>query len=113
MYNKEKKMSTAAMLLLAGGIMGAVAALLYAPQSGEKTRECLNNYTRKLKKRGSETVEELKDDLSEMVNTFGNKTEEVLDKGKEIASGSRSDLIKLIEEGASMLEKFRTKLSRM
>lgn len=113
MYNQEKKMSTAAILLLAGGVVGAVAALLYAPQSGEKTRECLNKYTRKLRKQGNETVDDLKENLTEMVDTFSSKTEEILNKGKEVAGGSRSELIRLIEEGASILEKFRTKLSRM
>lgn len=113
MYNQEKKMSTAAILLLAGGVVGAVAALLYAPQSGEKTRECLNKYTRKLRKQGSETVDDLKENLTEMVDTFSSKTEEILNKGKDVAGDSRSELIRLIEEGASILEKFRTKLSRM
>jgi len=113
MYNEEKKMSTAALLLITGGIIGAVAALLYAPQSGEKTRETLNYYSRKLKKRSNETVDDLKENLTDMVNNFSTKTEEVLDKGKEIAGSSRNELIRLIEEGASQLEKFRTKLSRM
>lgn len=113
MYSEDKKMSTAALLLITGGVIGAVAALLYAPQSGEKTRETLSHYSRKFKRRGSETVDELKENLTDLVNNFGERTDEVLEKGKEIAGSSRNELIRLIEEGASQLEKFRTKLSRL
>lgn len=112
MNHQNSKLSTAALLLVAGGIIGAAAALLYAPQSGEETRETLNTYAKKLRRRSNETVDEIKENLTDMVNTFGSKTEEALDKGKEITGSSRKDLIRLIEEGASMLEKFRTKLSR-
>ena len=113
MIKKEKTISSGALLLLAGGIIGAVAALLYAPQSGQRTRRSLNKYAKKVRMRTKDATEDLKDNINNMVETIGDKTDILVERGKEVAGGARKDLIRLIEEGASKLEKFRTKLSGM
>lgn len=113
MENKDNKMAAAALMLLAGGIIGAGIALLYAPQSGERTRRDLNRTARKVKTRADEVVEDLTDTITDLVDTIGDKTDDLLERGKDVAVGARKDLIKLIEEGASKLEKFRTKLIRV
>ena len=112
MEDRDKKVA-AALLMVAGGIIGAGLALLLAPQSGQRTRRDISRYARKVKSRADEAVEELTDNINDLVETIGDKTEDLLEKGKDVAGGARKDLIRLIEEGASRLEKFRTKLSRM
>ena len=113
MDDREKKVAVAALLVLAGGIVGAGVALLMAPQSGQRTRKDIVRYARKSKIRAGEAVDDLSENISDLVDTIGDKTEDLLDKGKGIAGSARKDLIRLIEEGASKLEQFRTKLSRM
>ena len=113
MEERDKKVAAAALLMVAGGIIGAGLALLLAPQSGQRTRRDISRYARKVKSRADEAVEELTDNINDLVETIGDKTEDLLEKGKDVAGGARKDLIRLIEEGASRLEKFRTKLSRM
>ncbi len=113
MEDRDKKVAAAALLMVAGGIIGAGLALLLAPQSGQRTRRDISRYARKVKSRADEAVEELTDNINDLVETIGDKTEDLLEKGKDMAGGARKDLIRLIEEGASRLEKFRTKLSRM
>lgn len=113
MEERDKKVAAAALLLLAGGIVGAGIALLFAPQSGDRTRRDLVRYARKTRTKAEEAVEDLSGNISDLVDTIGDKTEDLLDKGKEVAGSARKDLIRLIEEGASRLEQFRTKLSRM
>ncbi len=113
MEDRDKKVAAAALLMVAGGIIGAGLALLLAPQSGQRTRRDISRYARKVKSRADEAVEELTDNINDLVETIGDKTEDLLEKGKDVAGGARKDLIRLIEEGASRLEKFRTKLSRM
>lgn len=112
MGNNNNKMAAAALMLVAGGIIGAGVALLFAPQSGERTRRDLSRCARKVKTRADEAVEDLADNISDLVDTIGDKTDDLVERGKEVAVGARKDLIKLIEEGAAKLEKFRTKLSR-
>lgn len=113
MEDRDNKLAAAALLIVAGGIIGAGMALLLAPQSGRKTRKDILRYSKKVRNRADETVDELASNVNNMVETIGDKTEELLEKGKEAAGGARKDLIRLIEEGASKLEKFRTILSRM
>lgn len=113
MDDRDKKVAAAALLMVAGGIIGAGLALLLAPQSGQRTRRDISRYTKKVKSRADEAVEDLTDNINDLVETIGDKTEDLLEKGKDVAGNARKDLIRLIEEGASRLEKFRTKLSRM
>jgi gas vesicle protein len=113
MDDREKKVAVASLLMLAGGIVGAGLALLLAPQSGQRTRKDILRYAKKTRNRAGEVVDDLSATVSDLVDTIGDKTDDLLDKGKEAAGSARKDLIRLIEEGASRLEQFRTKLSRM
>jgi gas vesicle protein len=113
MEDREKKVAAASLLILAGGIVGAGLALLMAPQSGQRTRKDIVRYAKKTKLRAGEAVDDLAATVSDLVDTIGDKTDDLLDKGKDAAGSARKDLIRLIEEGASRLEQFRTKLSRM
>lgn len=113
MEDREKKVAVAALLIVAGGIIGAGMALLFAPQSGQRTRKDIARYAKKTKNRAGEAVDDLSVSISDLVDSIGDKTEDLLEKGKDVAGSARKDLIRLIEEGASRLEQFRTKLSRM
>lgn len=113
MDDREKKVAAAALLMLAGGIVGAGLALLLAPQSGQRTRKDILRYAKKSKIRAGEAVDDLSTSVSDLVDAIGDKTDDLLEKGKGVAGSARKDLIRLIEEGASRLEQFRTKLSRM
>jgi len=113
MEDRDKKVAAAGLLILAGGIVGAGLALLFAPQSGQRTRKDLVRYAKKTKHRAGEAVDDLSANISDLVDSIGDKTDDLLEKGKGAAGSARKDLIRLIEEGASRLEQFRTKLSRM
>ena len=113
MEDRDNKIAAAALLILAGGIVGAGVALLFAPQTGQRTRKDILRYAKKSKIRAGEAVDDLSATVSDLVDTIGDKTDDLLEKGKGAAGSARKDLIRLIEEGASRLEQFRTKLSRM
>lgn len=113
MEERDKKVAAAALLIFAGGVIGAGLALLFAPQSGTRTRKDIVRYTKKVRNRADEVVDDLASNVNNLVETIGDKTDELVEKGKDVAGSARKDLIRLIEEGASKLEKFRTILSRM
>jgi gas vesicle protein len=113
MEDRDNKIAAAALLILAGGIVGAGVALLFAPQTGQRTRKDILRYAKKSKIRADEAVDDLSATVSDLVDTLGDKTDDLIEKGKGVAVSARKDLIRLIEEGASRLEQFRTKLSRM
>lgn len=113
MEDRDKKVAAAALLVFAGGVIGAGLALLFAPQSGSRTRKDILRYSKKARQRADEAVEDLAENVSTLVETIGEKTDDLLEKGKDVAGSARKDLIHLIEEGASKLEKFRTILKRV
>ncbi|MHB8059051.1 MAG: YtxH domain-containing protein [Desulfuromonadaceae bacterium] len=113
MEDRDKKIAAAVLLIFAGGVIGTGLALLFAPQSGDRTRKDILRYSKKARHRADEVVDDLADNVSSLVETIGEKTDDLLEKGKDVAGGARKDLIRLIEEGASKLEKFRTMLRRM
>lgn len=113
MEGRDKKIAAAALLVFAGGVIGAGLALLYAPQSGSRTRKDILRYSKKARRRADEAVDDLAANVSDLVEAIGEKTDDLLEKGKDVAGGARKDLIRLIEEGAAKLEKFRTVLARM
>ena len=67
--------------LLIGAVIGGAIALLYAPQSGKKTRKFLKN-------KAAEFVDEVKEEASEVVDEVKEKASGVMDTVKEVTSKS-------------------------
>ncbi|MDP9132125.1 MAG: YtxH domain-containing protein [Nitrospirota bacterium] len=55
------------MAFLGGAILGAVAAILYAPKSGEETRTAIRGYARRTEDEVLEKVKEVRKDISRSV----------------------------------------------
>ena len=102
-----------ALLLVAGGIIGAGVALLYAPQSGERTRKDITRYSRKVRRKAEGVVDEFADAVSEMVETIAEKAEDILEKGTNMACEAKKELVKVIENGQEQLEKQRARLAKL
>ncbi|TLX74372.1 YtxH domain-containing protein [Labilibacter sediminis] len=75
--------------LLAGAIMGAATALLFAPQNGSETRKQLKEKLNELEKEMNATKEkmkvkggELKDELKKKVHMIEEKIEKLLEEYK-------------------------------
>jgi gas vesicle protein len=113
MVERDRKVAVAALLIFAGGVVGAGVALLFAPQTGSKTRKDLIRYARKARSRADEVVDEFASNMQGMVDAIGDKTDELLEKGKDAAGGTRKDLFRLIEEGATKLERLKAILGKL
>lgn len=116
MSDRENNATVGALMLVAGGLLGAGIALLYAPQSGEKTRKGLVRYAKRAQRRTVEAVEAVEDfseQVSDMAESVGERASEILEKGKDMAYGAKKSLLKAIQDGESRLEKERVRLSKM
>ena len=112
----SNSVTVGALMLVAGGIIGAGIALMYAPQSGEKTRKGMARYATKARRRTQdavEAVEEFTDQVTDMADAVGDRASEILEKGKDMAYGAKKGLLKAIAEGEARLEKERSRLSKM
>ena len=77
-----------ALYLMLGAAIGAAAALLFAPRSGEETRKIIMTKAR-----------ESADVVSARTRTVAGKTTEYLDRGKEIVQQQRDSLSAALEAG--------------
>jgi gas vesicle protein len=95
MESSNASAGTVLLALLGGAVLGAGAALLYAPQSGRRTRARIRTF-------GEEAGESARELLS--------KTEEYLEEARAKAGESARDLLTKTEE---YLEEARSKTERV
>jgi gas vesicle protein len=89
----ENNGSTNLLYFLAGASLGAVVALLYAPQSGKKTREYI-----------TDRAEEGKDYLKEKSKELRDQAEDYVERGKDLVSQQ-------VERGKDLVAKQKEQLS--
>ena len=102
-----------ALMLVAGGIIGAGVALLFAPQSGKRTRKDIVRLAKKTRHKAEDVVDNFTDTLSDMVEAVGVKASDILDQGKDLAYDAKKEVLRAIEDGQTKLEKQRIKLSKL
>jgi len=89
--------------LIAGAILGAGFALLYAPQAGEKTRRDILYYS----KRGKRKARGIARSFSGVVDTLGENAAGIVGKGKDVAHEAKEGVLEAIEEGKERLRRRR------
>ena len=89
----ENNGSTNLLYFLAGASIGAVVALLYAPQSGKKTREYI-----------SDRAEEGKDYLKDRSKELREHAEDYVERGKDLVSQQ-------VERGKDLVARQKEQLS--
>jgi gas vesicle protein len=97
----ERGSSAAGVLLafLSGAALGAVAALLLAPQSGRESRERLRGYAR-----------EAEDSLRDLAGQAGETFEEVVEQGREFVDAKKSVLREAFEAGRDAMKRERDRM---
>lgn len=109
--SRENKAAVGAVLLVAGGIIGAGLALLFAPQAGEKTRRQISLCARKVRNQAEEQFRDAADTVTKAVEELAEKTSALMEQGGEVGENWRRHLLDAIEKGEKELEKQRKKLS--
>lgn len=84
-------------LFVTGGITGATIALLFAPQSGKKTRRYIERAGENLLECAEEFREEVNERLEELVEQAGRMADRGWDKGEAIGHKLREDVLPRLE----------------
>ena len=100
-------------MLVAGGLLGAAVALLYAPQSGKQTRRDIVRYSRKARRQAEDIVDDFAGNVHGLMDSIGDKAEDILDKGKDLAHEAKLELVKILDEGQARLEKQKERLTKI
>jgi gas vesicle protein len=104
---------TGAMLVLVGAILGAGAALLFAPQSGRKTRRDISRYARKTGKMMEGVAGEVVGSVVGMADAVEEKAEEFLEKGKDLSKESLEAVLDALNDGQQRLGRQRDRLAKL
>jgi gas vesicle protein len=86
--SEETTAGEKALYLVLGAMIGATAALLFAPRSGEETRKMIMTKAR-----------EGADRISTQTKLVAEKTSEYIDRGKEVIQQQRDSLNAAFEAG--------------
>jgi gas vesicle protein len=84
--------------LLIGGLVGAAAALLMAPQSGEETRTQIRDASFELKERANETIAEAREKADAITADARRRAEEIVAEGRKRSEEMVSEARKRAEE---------------
>lgn len=95
---------------LAGGCIGAAVALLFAPKTGEETREMLGTRAKQSAEEIERRVSEGRDKLQEKKQEVSGAIQETLEKGKDTVAKQREQLNQAIESGKKAYQSQKEKL---
>jgi gas vesicle protein len=87
--------------LVIGGLAGAGAALLLAPQSGKETRAQIQQKTMELRDRTSETVEDVVGQVKSKTHQI---TDDVRGKAKELQHQSQDVIVEQLDRVSAAAE---------
>lgn len=99
--------------LFLGGLIGASLALLFAPQTGKKTRRMVAQYGKKAGSRAQFFVGEIADTLDRTLGDILEAGSVGLEKGKKLTDAARGEILNVLEAGKCYLEEEKGKLEKM
>ena len=104
-------MKQSAGFLFAGAIVGSAIALLYAPQSGRRTKKDMMRFARKTVDRLDDLQEDIRDQVSNRVNDMAEVVKDAVDRGKKLGAEGYDHVLqgfdnakKYVQDGRSRLE---------
>ncbi len=97
--------------ILIGGMIGAAIALLYAPQSGRKTRKDITRVTRRGKNYTVDLIEDTIDEVNDLVSDLRKRAGDILDQGVDLSEKTKKEIVSAVEQGQNAIEKQGKKLT--
>ena len=101
--------------LLAGGAIGAIVALLYAPKSGKELRADIrekadglvggaDEYLHAMKAKAGEIVSEAKQRSEQLISEAKTKADSLLEDADKVISDARQKVAPVVQEGVKVKE---------
>ena len=109
----ERNGSGSFLIFLAGGLIGAGAAMLYAPLSGEETRKYLMLQTERGKIKALNVTEDLKERIAYLINEIRGTADNVIEEGLKLTKEKKAELLAAIEAGKKAMEEEKKRLEQL
>lgn len=112
MIQREEEHYVTASLIsfVAGSIVGAGIALLFAPQSGEYTRREMREKAERAIIKWHRMEDEIKEAMNETLHSIRLKASQLVDEGKDAAELKKHEILAAIAAGKNALERERRKI---
>ena len=91
--------------VLVGALVGAAAALLFAPQSGEETRILIRDKSLELREQADDLSAEARKRAEQIQTQAKEKAAELQSQAKDRATGIQTQVKQAVEEGKSAASK--------
>ena len=108
----ESNFSRSFVSFVTGGLVGAGIALLYAPQSGERTREEIKEKAERTIIKVQRIEEEIKDSINQLLGDIRSKVNLLIEEGKDVAEDKKQELLAAIETGKKVLDEQKGRLQK-
>jgi gas vesicle protein len=104
-------MKQAAGFFVVGAVAGAAIALLYAPQSGDRTKKDIKKFARKTVDRLDDLQTDIRDKVADWVDDMSEVVKDGVDRGKRLGAEGYQQVLqgfdnakKCVEDGRSRFE---------
>jgi len=108
----ENNGSRSLLIFLVGGLIGAALSMLYAPLSGEKTRQYIRVQTKRAKRKSRHLSESVRENVDHLIDELKETTERIIEEGKELTKEKKAELLAAIEAGKKAMEEERKKIEK-
>lgn len=103
----------AACFLLAGAAVGAAVALLYAPQSGARTKRDIRKFARKSAGRLDDLQSNIRDQVTDWVSNATEIVEDGIGRGKTIGTESYEKVLLSFDSAKKCVEDGKNRLAQL
>lgn len=107
---KDDNVVRAGSVFLIGGAIGAAIALLYAPQSGRKTRKDIKRTARRVKNETVDLVENTIYRVDNFVDETKDRVTELIDMGVNLSGNAKKEIVETLERGQKAFEKQKNRV---
>jgi gas vesicle protein len=109
----EIDMKHAAGFLFAGAMIGAAVALLYAPQSGDRTKKDIKKFARKTVNRLDDLQLDIRDKVADWVDDMSEVVKDGVDRGKKLGTEGYAQVLQGFDNAKKCVEDGRSRLERL
>jgi gas vesicle protein len=111
MIQREEHYVTASLVsFVAGSVIGAGIALLFAPQSGEYTRREMRERAERAIIKLHRMEDEIKEAMNDTLHSIRLMASQLVDEGKDAAELKKREIFDAIAAGKTALERKRRKI---
>lgn len=107
-YSNEKRIAGAFFI---GGLLGAGVALLFASQSGKRTRRDISRFTRKTAYESKDAIEDAAESVQDLVDKISDKLSDLASSRKEITEGAKKKIVHALDNVHKVIEKQKARFS--